>query len=497
MKKLTLALIYIFVYSLPLAQAQKEDYQWLMGTNTYPNKSGNLLDFNGSVLQISNVANNPANMSDNQSSVCDKNGKLLVYSNGCDIYNRNFQKIYIPQTDPYPFALDDHYTCPYEHYGFATDYNGSMLLPFPNHNNRFVLLHYNLAPWPTDYSDFLLYFNKWLYTEINTSANNELGALETVRGLIKDDSFYLSSSISACRHANGRDWWIISPKLKLGATNGNYYKALLSPTGISEAQPQVVGHKFEHENGAGQSIFSPDGTKFARAVAILGTSMAKIGIYDFDRCTGTLSNERYEEILNDSSYMGGLAFSATSKRLYFNIGSRIYQYNMAATNPLASRQKVYDWRWGDMTEYVNFRQERLAPDGKIYIAHSSSPYLHRINYPDSLGVACGVCIDCIEMPNYSQAALPNIPHFRLGALVGSGCDTLATAVAEIEKEENLFQLSPNPASTELEISTKQIAYGNEVQIYNAIGVAVLTQNLTSEKTTLDVSQLPPDRKSVV
>jgi len=45
-----------------------------------------------------------------------------------------------------------------------------------------------------------------------------------------------SGDMQACRHANGRDWWLIKP----GIYEDEYYVGLLSPTGISEMQKITV-----------------------------------------------------------------------------------------------------------------------------------------------------------------------------------------------------------------------------------------------------------------
>jgi hypothetical protein len=67
-----------------------------------------------------------------------------------------------------------------------------------------------------------------------------------------------SGDMQACRHANGRDWWLIKP----GIYEDEYYIGLLSPTGISEMQkitiPGII-HRGQFET---YSYFSFDGLKF-------------------------------------------------------------------------------------------------------------------------------------------------------------------------------------------------------------------------------------------
>jgi hypothetical protein len=46
---------------------------------------------------------------------------------------------------------------------------------------------------------------------------------------------------------------------------------------------------------------------------------------------------------------------------------------------------------------TTFYLAQLAPDGKIYInSNNGVSYLHVINNPDSLGLACDVCQHCVD-----------------------------------------------------------------------------------------------------
>jgi hypothetical protein len=68
---------------------------------------------------------------------------------------------------------------------------------------------------------------------------------------------------------------------------------------------------------------------------------------------------------------------------------------------------------------------QLAPDGRIYMSsNSGTRYLHVIEQPDSLGLACSVCQHCVELPSYNSFSIPNFPNYRLHHEVGSPCDTL-------------------------------------------------------------------------
>lgn len=64
--------------------------------------------------------------------------------------------------------------------------------------------------------------------------------------------------MTAVRHANGKDWWIITSKFD----SNKYYRFLIDSSGIQLAGFQHVGKLIE--TGLGQSVFSPDGNWYAR-----------------------------------------------------------------------------------------------------------------------------------------------------------------------------------------------------------------------------------------
>ena len=84
--------------------------------------------------------------------------------------------------------------------------------------------------------------------------------------------------ITAVRHANGRDWWVICHQ----NNSALYYRFLVTPDGVSDPMTQEIGSVRLLD--AGQVCFSPDGSKFAYY-----WSETDLDIYDFDRCSGLFS----------------------------------------------------------------------------------------------------------------------------------------------------------------------------------------------------------------
>ncbi|MEZ4921194.1 MAG: hypothetical protein R2792_18985 [Saprospiraceae bacterium] len=82
--------LFIVAMLLPsLLLAQKEDYIWVIGHDTNFEDSifgGTILNFNSDTLSVEYFEQGiNMNMYVSNSSICNSNGDLLFYSNGCDI----------------------------------------------------------------------------------------------------------------------------------------------------------------------------------------------------------------------------------------------------------------------------------------------------------------------------------------------------------------------------------------------------------------------------
>lgn len=88
----------IVIFTIPtLLYCQKEDYNWLGGYNydNFPLETliieGYRMDFNKKPFLIENNVNIVYGIDGNNTSISDKDGNLLFYTNGCAIMNTNYQ----------------------------------------------------------------------------------------------------------------------------------------------------------------------------------------------------------------------------------------------------------------------------------------------------------------------------------------------------------------------------------------------------------------------
>jgi WD40 repeat protein len=209
------------------------------------------------------------------------------------------------------------------------------------------------------------------YSLADTRLNSGLGDITQKNVLIS--SFHTWDAMAAVRHANGRDWWLVTRELIDTIVSGgnNFHVFHISPFGITE-DIQSLG--LSRYSDLGNLTFSPQGDR------LLFTSYnGIIVLFDFDRCTGILSNQVIIDQQNtDIGYMGA-CFSPNGQRIYVstnNEESVLYQYDLTAPVirytqlPLdTNRECLYSGG-----------QLRLAPDGKVY--WSSGWYNgHQFPYP--------------------------------------------------------------------------------------------------------------------
>ncbi len=373
-----------------------------------------------------------------------------------------------------------------------------MTLPMPGNPQKQILIH-TKAIATSDTSIYDVIFDRLLYTEIDIEANNSLGKVLQKNQTVVADS--LHDAISAVRHGNGRDWWIIMPR----GRNSQFWKILLTPEGFREPKLQtipppyppfnlkfyfnidvppyfleIIPDEYGYESWAGQAMFSPDGTKYCRVIRSSG-----VEIYDFDRCSGELTFRRYiqlppyKEYPDEAIRACGLAISPNNRYLYFNNNEGLYQFDLCEKNiEFGTYQLIADWdRYLDDGFFAtNFFQLRNGPDGKIYInPGNSTRYIHIIHEPKRAGKACNFEQRGVALPRWSYFVINYFPNFNLFDLKDSPCDTLgidAPNPPEPQLSFEEFRIFPNPANQAVLLYVPQCE-GINIQIWNVAGQLVM------------------------
>jgi hypothetical protein len=390
-------------------QDRYRDQQWLTGYDgiNLPKALGNLLDFRFSPPSIDSIGSAMA-VEEANAQICDTNGQLLIYTNGVFVANGQHEIIEGGENiDPTGWAYLSNYTLGYH------IVQGCLILPLPENESKYYIIHEGNSDsngaYPIAVPDLR-------YSLVDMSANNGAGKVIEQKKLIINHRLD-EGKISACRHANGRDWWVLVNKFLDNA----YYRLLLDPQGLRLDGLQEIGTIADL--GIGAAVFSPDGNWYARINSVKYAEPYYLDIFRFDRCSGLLYDP--VQYVIDSGNIAGLAISQDSRYLYEMAGSKIWQYDLQASNIWDTRTKVaiYDG-YGDPFP-ARFFQAQLAPDGRIFITTSNgTKVMHTIDHPERPGIACKVCQHCVDVPNYMSASAPNYPHFRLGPVDGSVCDSL-------------------------------------------------------------------------
>ena len=364
-------------------------------------------------------------------------------------------------------------------------YRELLILPWPDSVNKFVVIS-SMATSGTKIS----------YSKVDLTYNNGLGKVFDKNTII--DTGNICDGITAIRHGNGRDWWILYKKWFFN--NNIIYKLLLTPQGLSSISTQNIGLSFSN-GGFYRLIPSSNGA------TILGlcNSSNSIEKFSFDRCTGILSNHLviYNGAGNPTFYMWDGAISPNNRFLYVTtIGVPEYVFQIDLLNANAYQNKIVI----DSIDSISNSGSaiRLAPNGKIYRSNwwcidgiycypypdsgfaPVNTHLSVINNPDSFGIASNY----VGLGQYlngfrTYAGLPNDVNLALGSLAGSICDTLSVGLSEV-KDDIPIQAFPNPSSGNFTVNIMQELTpkdGFPYAIYSMQGQLV-QEGLLKARTTL-------------
>jgi hypothetical protein len=325
-------------------------------------------------------------------------------------------------------------------------YHASLFLPDPGNDSIIYLFTIGV----TQAEQYGLY-----YSTINYKANNDSGLV--IQKNVQLNNFPAFDGLMAVRHGNGRDWWVIFQRYTTSLSPFNsFYLYLVTSTGISNPTIQNIGSF--RKTGGGHLIFNSDGSQFAQC-----SWLGMIELYNFDRCTGTITSsipiEQEPATAPYPHWYASCAFSPDDTKLYVLEYSQtnppphyLWQFNLNASNIAASKTAIDSFPGPP----YGVGQIKLAPDDKIYMTTADQnfgwPYpdtitayttinnnLSVINYPDSLGAACDFQPFSFNLgTGRSYFGLPNNPDYELGAWVGSPCDTLTVGIAEPSVKQEVF-----------------------------------------------------------
>jgi hypothetical protein len=417
------------------------------------------------------------------SSICNRWGQLQLYSDNHRIWNASHQLV--------ENINSIHSWIPEGSGVWSTVANGTMILPYPGDSlDRYFALwnmdhQINYGPLTLQYSVVDRYGGT-----TGTGILLHQGLPERPLG-----NTTIQEGLTAIKHANGRDWWIICRK---GMWNSDTIISMLfTPRGI-----EAVNY-FTAPNSYGIVVnmrASNDGTLLSETVL----ESHDVNLYKFNRCSGELF---YRSTLHsDGLYPYGMAFAPGGKMLYVASGSippRLFQLIIKEDTIYSATRIFYSSGLKAIT------QLSLGPDGRIYCVHKRSENVYNnpeldtfshhlgvIQYPDEEGMACQYNPHGIHLNGhiFFGIGLPNHPNYDLGPLRGSICDSLpdpviASVPAQVPAPGFAVTLYPNPAADVLMIRS---AGGmlSELSIYNSLGRLVWRSDAATLHQPIAVGEWP-------
>jgi hypothetical protein len=466
----------LILLSVQVCSAQtKTDYTWILGYN-YSGAvdggfdgaaEGSIIDFNTSPPSI---ISHPIAYSMSSINVISHavTGKLQFYTNGCSIINADHEVM----DNGADINLNDYHDvyCTLGEESFHSTFNGLVTLPFPGKTDEYVLIHRlkSLIKEPR--------FPTMLYSTIDMKKNSGKGAVITKNVILRDGLELGGGYQTACKHANGRDWWVV-----VWAEYVNVcYTFLLDPSGISYHHSQKIGNI--GPDGIGQAVFSPDGSRYVWYDIVNG-----VHVFRFDRETGMFSDHQALTVNAYYQYgVGGVTISPNSRFAYLSAQDTLYQLDLWEKNLYDGLEVI------DTILYItpfgiklNFSRSMLAPDCRIYISTGFTwETLHIIHHPDEKGKACGLEKMAVTLPfPNSNSALPNMPHYRMDET--QVCDPTITSLFPISWYRHQTRLYPNPVGDYLDVEISEPA---TLMFYDITGQIQMSTGLATSGR-VDISAL--------
>jgi len=415
-------------------------------------------------------------------SMCDAMGTLIYYSDNFDVHNAVGELMHNGENISISDSLVHHYLS-----------QAMLSLPAPGNDSSYYIINQILAPVTLDGN--IISIHQLLSSEVHLDWHsdttiNTLGYVTNKAVPILEDTL-LYGRLTATRHANGRDWWMLVPEYK----TPNFYTFLIDPQGIHEPFIQTIGDSLIFAGGVGQAVFSPDGSKYVNTNGYSSSHPSSFDAYDFDRCSGLLSNfERIELDSSRGSY--GVAISPNNQFAYFSYYNNFYQIDLTDSPLSLNLIQEFDGFQAPFNTVPFLAQ--LGPDGKIYFrVVSSSTAMHVIESPNEPDSLCNLIQHGVELPTYNNGTIPNHPNYRLGRLIGSDCDTIdwTTPIKEIALEVELLDLKvyPNPATSNIQIEWNHaLSSETTLEIHDTYGGLLLSKSINQNQQSIacDIEQLP-------
>ncbi len=448
---------------------------------------GNLFDFHDDTLKIIGVdtfftgeTSLKYEYYTNSAQICNKEGKFTAFYNGQYLFdrygNREELKMLKEGNLGYPGYLG---------------VNRSLILPFIGSDSTYILL--TPSTHVNDPKFDVINASSIAGVTFKEMPDGKLKILEFLPDIITG-FFCLQGALSAVRHANGRDWWIVAPE----RLDNKVHTFLITKDGFINKTIQET--KYVTGDVSNNPEFSPDGQWYTRThVEVISQwhNKSTIQFYKFNRCSGIFEDQiEFEMDYEDTSNVVQVIFEKNSRYFYITSMLSLYQGDIQAEDIKSSLIKVGKSRPLMWDEHMLIGAGFLAPDDKIYIFDGRPNFYGSIiNNPSERGLACDFQYEYRTFPACTGVDFGNLPNFNLGPLDGSPCDTLGLdnplAVEKDTKKHIEYNIYPNPTNSLIHTDYNFERKDLKMKILDFRGKIILNEHAITLKTGIDISDIAP------
>jgi gliding motility-associated-like protein len=358
---LSILIIFHFISGKTI-QAQGENDQWIFGNSCH-------VSFKNGTPQVLAPLNTLKTL-EGCSSVSDKYGNLLFYSDGITVWNKNHG---VMQNGT---GLK----------GDPSSTSSCVVVPIPRSPN----LYYLFCVQSNMSNTHLLTYNI-----LDINANAGLGKIIKKNAILVENS---DEKIAVTKNCSNNGFWLVMHK----ALSNEYLSFSIDSSGInispvSSFQNISVSKNIE----LGYLKFSTDGNYLANAQCHGRT----IELYKFDKQTGRVTYFAHETLpMGDDQTFYGLSFSPNNGFLYTSLVDRgaVFQFNLNQDPKQIFKNGILVLKSPSRIGAL-----QLGKDNKLYTSNSySSNALNCILFPEELGLKCQPILNYLKLNTKSHIGLP-------------------------------------------------------------------------------------------
>lgn len=462
--------------------AQKEASVWSMG-------SGMQLNFQSGDVNYSSFNREYGHYS----TICDKNGNLVLYTDGRTIWNSK-DEILVNGDDLFE---SNRTIVPGARPAFV---------PYPKKEGSYILF-YETAPKGL----YSITDKKLVFAEIDTNAEGGRGKVIYKNKLLHRDYHHTFSIAGYCD--NSYFWLLVDSNDNVDEVDRDrifFYKI----DGAGVHLTPNINDEIDIGN-SGNYKFSPNGDKFCFGYHENHSHEIYMMAADFNFLEGQAYNFR---IIKSEVYHIE-EFSPDSRLLYsFIDNSCLLQTDVRYSSASLIRNSIDTiFMFDSPDQSIEYAGDlQLAPDGKIYFSYTEKGYetrkLGRINYPNKKGKACEVEFDLVDLKRNSYPYFPNFitsffrdknPEMTEEVIPDAGpnlkiCEASKFPIGTEESGNALFTWIPNSGIADP--FSPQTIYSADINHYDLPKTIPLTLRATDgncwlhfDEMKIDVMPKPQDQ----